>query len=350
MANYLDLSNVTLSPESVSAASELILREVVTETSLSDYVTIYQGITNKRRIAFSTPNIIGGEEVGACGVPASGSPISAVELEWDPKTVGNRYSICSFDIGSDADKFLGDRSGLGPGQTQEENILLNYVRVQILKEISSQLIIKAFLGNKNAASNQYTTGCNLGYINHLDGFIAQASTIPSGQKISITENTATTTAGQALNPTAAYEYVRRLYYDSMPIPLSAAQSKVLYCTKSIYYGLKQYMRSTNALDKYGISMSGSELYFEDALIKRVSTADYYTTVWKKYQTSPQVLYNTPHWAILTVIDNLGVSLGDPQNTSTLRSFYKPDEYRHYFDYSYMVDAKILDNNMVSIAV
>ena len=239
--NSISLSGLTLSPEYINRASNIFFQQAFVNTNLSDFHRIDQGITSNKYVGYLRPDLITGKALGACGVPQASAQATPYQVTWTPKPTGGRTFICSNDLTSVTNRFVGSQAQADSEQMNEFDYLLQIMEEKVSVEIRNSIFIKSWLGDTAAAAapaGRFSTGFDLGLINQNDGLLKQTLDLPTSQKLPIPENIATTTAGQVLTPARALEIVNSLYGTYSPELLKGQEGKIIYVSRSIFEGCR----------------------------------------------------------------------------------------------------------------
>lgn len=355
--NSLSLSNLTLSPDYIDSASRIMFQQAFLNATLSDYHTIYQGITYNQYMGFLRPDLISGKSVGTCGVPQQGATITPYQKQWTPVKTASKTFICLDDLTSVANKFLGTLPDQSQEQKAESEYLMELLSQKIAAEIGNSIFLKVWLGDTAAAiapSGKFSTGFDLGFINQNDGLLKQCTTIPSSQYLAITENSQTTTDGQVLTSARAFEIVNTLYKTKATSLLKGQRDKIFYVSETVYDGLREAAVSTSNIGTYGLTLDikagqPASIYFFDIEVKPCYNHSQFIKAYKSYTILGQALLGNPHFAVLTTKDNIPVGLGSVNSLTDLKMYPELGNYGFNIDWTVLYDSKILDTNLIAAA-
>ena len=197
----LDVSGLTLNPEEVTDASQIVVEKVFVQGELNQIHDVHMGIQHKKQIVFVDNLGVGGEALTGC-TPAEQDGLVFTEKFWDPALIAGRFTHCANDLPQLLKLFrkaqrvepdFYDRQG-----SQEMGLLM----AKIIEALKVSVSAKAWLSDTAAAvqpgGNFTIAGFNAGLWDQIDGLWKQIFADGAVPVYTISENAGGTYAAQVL--------------------------------------------------------------------------------------------------------------------------------------------------------
>ncbi len=356
MAEILDLSTLTMSPEEATEVSKAILEATITGGDLSEYHEIETGIHHKTQIPFIGNLGLIGKKITGCDRNENPSQIPLTEKFWDPVLIGDRLAHCATDVNSLMKLFkkakkinpdFYDRIG-----SEEFGLIIAKVD-QALKKMNNRLVwFGDTAANNVTGGGVISDGIDVSYFNIIDGLFKQIyAEIPTTAKnyVEISENDGADYAAQKLQADTALNTFRAMhngidarFFEAIE---DGAQPEFLVTRE-----LQQNYWDT--LEKKSLSFSLAET--TDGVTKMsyrgipVKVRHDWDSNIRSYQDNGTKL-NLPHRAILTSKENIPVGTVSEDDLNNLDSFYDKKDKKNYIDFDLKLDVKHLLDYMTVAA-
>src|SRR4028119_748728 len=203
MANLIDVSALTLNPQEVTEASQIIFERTFNSPAITDIHSIETDIEMKKQIVFANRinRVIGKLSVGCTPNPETGFTMS--QKYWDPAREDFRLEHCQGDMPVLL-KLFKKYSKMNPDfynivGSEEMGVLI----AAIEDVMTESLLTKAWFSDKSAAlianGGVFTAGSDVTRFNTFDGLFKQIfADIPTtaSNYVAITKNSGANYAAQ----------------------------------------------------------------------------------------------------------------------------------------------------------
>ena len=344
MASKIDVSELTLNPEEVRDAGQIILEKEFINGVLSDNHSIETGIEHDKNIVFAGKIVDSLIADNGCA-PAEGGTLGFTELTWSPKTYSTRYTHCAGDM-NNLLKIFKKAKRMNPDfydQVDSEAMGLFAARVgTMLREVLPKKVwFSDTTANVHTAAGVFTTGTTLGLWNVIDGLWKQIfAGISSGDEnyVEISKNSGATYAAQKLAPDDAYNVFEEMV-DAMDERLSEDVDARIYASSSMCKNYRKTLRNKTLNAGFiEIAENGKKvLYFDNLPIVEMFVWD--STI--KASQNNGTIHNLPHRALITTPDNIPVGTLATEDFEELDSFYDKTLKSNIMDVALSLDTKFL---------
>ena len=355
MAQALDLTGLTLSPQEAQLASEAVFEKVFAKPELNEAHFVQTGIQMKTQIPFFGKfGLVGKVDPGSCGVNASTEYIKPTEKFWDPALVSFRLPHCQSDVLQLFKLWKRSPSAVAMWEDVDDE-LLAFIQSRVADAtLEAALRISSF-GDKaadNVAGGGYiTNGVDDSFFSMLDGFWKQtyaAVTAATLQKITIDENGEATYAAQnALDASRAIDVMRQMYENADARMFAGDNMPVYQITRSLFNNFVAYLEDKSLGFMLNRAEEGKTDRYQYRGIPIIVRYDWDRNI-KAYEDNGTTL-RLPHRAILTDIRNVPIGTSDENDFTTFNMFYDQVSKKHYTDVAMYLDAKLLEEYAAIVA-
>lgn len=353
MAKIVDLSVFNFSTEEIRNINELIMEEIIQAPELAVLHTIYPGVVTDKYVGF-----IG--EGGMVGLPAQDCDpvpqqwnIQGEQKIWKPK----RWEVFLTECWKDLENTMAVYSlnkGVNVGDLTNTDYMA--IVVQVLGAAIKKMIWRfAWFGDTDADNFSnggiLTNGVDPEYFRLIDGFWKQLNTaVPVGdqKRVAIAANTATTTQAQfdQLTGQITYETLVNLYQQAS-IVLRNQPDVIFACTQSFADGYMKYLEGKDLETTYfNLSEGVKALSFRGIPVVPFAIWD---EMIYNYENNGTKL-NNPHRCLLTTKSNLAIGVAGEDVLSEVDVWYEKKEDRNYMRSRDSIDAKLLQENLLTLAI
>lgn len=349
----IDLSGLTLNPREIEEASKAVFEKVFAKEEIASIHGIQTGIDMQTQIPFFgkfDPFLL--VDPSACGTNTIAQTIATSQKYWTPKTLSGRLSHCQGTLTDGLWKMWRTAKMKNPDAWEEiDNEELAFLQDRLVDAIADDILLKSFFGDTAAAvtpAGDLTAGTTVGLFTPFDGFWKQILTGVAATTVyryTITENAGASYAAQAaLASDRAYLAFVDIY-DNADSRLFKS-NPVFQVTRSIYNNYRGYLESK--------SLSFDVSRTEDGTTKDsfrgipIIIRDDWDRNIKTYFDNGTT-YLDPHRIILTDINNIPIGTLSEEDFGKLDIWYERKDKTHYMDAALSLDAKLLEEYMISVA-
>jgi len=349
----LNPSDLTFNGEEIRSIREAILEQVFAKPAVTDFHTVYEDIVTKKQIAFL--GRLG--KITRVDAGCSSSPLSAgitnSEKFWEPVRFEIWLSECYTNLEDTFFVWAKQRGLAEPDLTGTD--FAAFLVERMTDAMYEDTLRIAWLGDTDAESVDATpsgilsAGVSPLDYNQIDGFWKQLFAIGTAtptQRTTISENALSTKAAQdALANNRAF-----LTFQSMmnkaDYRLRSAQNKVMLVTMSLLDNYATYLESQgNDASFIRIEQGFSVLRYRNLEIIGVDLWDRYI----RADFDNGTKYDIPHRAVLTTKENIALGVDAASALADIDQWFERKDKTTNFRGGYKMDAKVLENYMVSLA-
>lgn len=352
MAGTLDLSKLTFCGEIVQLLSELIFDEVARDSEIQAFHTIYPNIVTKREVGrIGSGGLVGTAGMG-CNPVATNWKIPVRKYTFTPHEWEVYLSMCYTDL-EDTVAVYSLRTGVDIGDFTDTDYM-NIV-IEALSKAMKSFWWRLHWFNDVSAKNvsdggTITDGIELKYFNILDGFwkqITEQAVAVSKQRVTITENTGASYTAQDIEPAAAKEYLKELYYKA-PLVLREQNDGFMLVTQSIYDAYAQNFQDACCLESSRIALLNGMKVLSMSGIPVVPIHEWDTIIHNYEDTGTK--WNNPNRAIYTTKSVLAVGMDNPNAFDEFKTWYNQDEEKVKTKAKGKADAVLANPDMFQVAI
>lgn len=360
MANFFDVTGLTLSPEETKGLSMAISEAVFKNPKLNEFHDIVEGIKNDQKVTIlnQLSGLAGRVQTG-CTPAANETAGAATVKTWALKYISDRWTQCYVDL---MPTFW--RYALKPGtdkpdlSSTEFAAYLQSFLAPYIEEIILRVIYFGDTAITNGTNNNLSAG-QLPYFNMLNGFWKQIATGVAGStipNIAIAKNAGVSYVAQAFDATDRTNQVVTTAFESAWLAADTRlrdknrSDLVIISTQSVadQYWLERtkasgiqlaYERTESGLDK---------LMFNGIDVIPMPFLDRTLSAYFGDDATPVKTIN-PHRAILTTKKTLKVGTESVGTMTELDGFHDKKAKDYSVDWGSSMDSKIaLDYEVVAI--
>lgn len=359
MSSQIDFSLLTLNTEEARSSAECVFQKQFYRPELTAIHNIQTGVEMDRYIPiFGRFGLVGKVDPGSCGSNEETGTIPVSQKTWTPKLISGRLIHCQSDI-PDKLKFW-KKSRIAKNTWEEiDNEAKAFVEDSVIEAINNSVIRIAEFSKTTASpvgdgtgDETLTAGTTKTYFNMLNGMWQQIEADAAlgvnakGYRYEITQNAeATKTAQLTLEADSALKIFRSLYENIKPEAFEG--QLVLQVTKSLMDNWKAFLEDKSLVFQLNQTEQGASTYTYRG-IPIVERKDWDRII-KTYYDNGTTLY-LPHRALLADINNIPIGTSDTESIGTLGSIYDPVTKKHYIDFAYKIDCKVLVEEEIAYAI
>lgn len=346
MANF-NFDNVTLSPKEVQELSAAIFEVAFANPELSKMHKIFEGIDMKTQILLFSSMGKQGLPANGCDPQDSDAGIVATQKYWENNKIEVRIPYCVTDL-PELLKVFGTKSNKYDVEGSEE---IKMLASRLLEALDETILRLGWFGDKDAenvlSGGTITNGVNVDYFKSVDGIWKQIFAGVSAGKIkraTIASNANASYATQELNAGEALTAMRKVYNQS-DSRLKNNKEAIFIVTQTVY---------DNFLDKLedaGLSAVG-QLAINDGVMtyrgREIVVADFMDRIITADQDNG-TKYNLPSRIVFTTPSNIPLGTLDQNEFKELAVWYDKTDRKVYTENIFSLDAKVLEEYLISVA-
>lgn len=336
-------------------AKEYIWIPVINYGNLDDFFKVLTDIKTKQQVTFiKYIDKITHVDTG-CDSVAVNKQLVFTQKYWDPNPVEALLTQCYTDLyGTSFEKTL-------KGGTEKYDLVGTPVEALMLeamvKAADNDLKRMIWLGNKSILAANLTNGsADVGNYNQVNGIwqrLVAAVVANQTPRYTITENSASTTAGQALAAGRARVILRQVYRNQkMVLKQMNKKAKRFFVTREIYDNYSEDLSANDHLESARTQLvDGTDtLTFEGIPLEIVDVVDSYLATDFTFGTGANTTITNPHRVALTVKDNIQFSVDtNVPYPVAFESWTEKKEKRWYGRALYELDVQIAFEELCSVA-
>ena len=355
----LNPAQVTWNGKEVAALSETIFESVFVNPKLGEIHTIVTDIVAKQQIVYMGLLGLVGKKGAGCD-PTSDTPSASMsEKFWMPESISMRIEEC-YDTYEASFFVWSQNKGIKRADLTNTD-LMAFIEERSVTGLDEAKLRHAWFGDTDAATvtdspaGILTSGTDVSFFNAIDGFFKQIYAIvaadSSVKAASITKNAGVSYAAQAFDSTDVTNKVVMSYLqlclDNSDVRLSDRDDKMFVVTKSVYDQLKrEYKSYGNIADSFMMNINGiPTLTFDGVPVVKFS---FWDRMIRSYQDNGTKWYQ-PHRIVLTTKANLQIGVESEEALAGLDVFYDKKSKNNYIDAQFKMDAKVVEDYMISVA-
>lgn len=347
MASQINFAGLTLNSDEARDASQVIFETFYTRPELTRIHAIQTGVLMNRYIPIlGQLGLVGKVDPGGCSTNAV-SVTTASNKQWTPVLVSGRISHCQADV-PDLLKFWSKDMTAKDVWANVDQAMWNYITGYMSEAVLNSVIRLAEFGDTAAevigSGGTLTAGTDKTYFNSLNGVWKQFFTDQAGSALTyrytIAENSGATYALQsALADDRAYQVMKDLYDNCDSRMFADGRMPVFQITRSLWNNWVAYVENKSGAYRPELLQDGTtkETFRGVPIVVRHD----WDRIIKAYYDNGTTLY-LPHRAILTDLNNIPIGTSDEESMSSFDSIYDPVTKKHYMDFAYRLDCKILE--------
>lgn len=357
MASKIDYSSLTLNAREAQNVNEAVFSKTFTRPELATIHGLQTDVDMDRFIPiYGQFGLVGKVDPSSCSVNTSGETIPVAQKKWEPKLISDRLIHCQKDISSLVKLWQLSRKAAG---TWEE---INNEQVAFINDRLSDAVYQSILRISSFGDTAADTVANGGVLKNgtdkafwtmLDGMWKQIFTdqalgaTAKAVRYTITENSEATEAAQlALASGRAYLAMESMLADIDSRVFEGNSKPAFQMSNTMFTNYKNYLREKSlnfTLDKTTSNLSGLNFDGYPIIVRH----DWDRFI-KTYENDGTVR-NLPHRIVLADINNIPIGTSDAESMSEFTSVYDPITKKHYMDFAYKIDMKVLEADQIAVA-
>ena len=347
MANF-DFSNLNLNPREVEEISKVIFEQVFTNPALEKMHRIEEGIDMKTQIVLMNKLGLVSRASTGCSPQESDAGLVASQKYWEPSKLETRFGFCKdTEIPVLLKAF---------GRQQNKFDMTGSPEVQILAQklaegLDESVRTLAWFGDKDAAivasGGTISDTADVTLVNTVNGFWKQIFAGVTAGKIkrtTIGANTGSTYTAQELSAGEALTSLRNAY-NQADSRLKNSSDSQFYVTQSIYDNF------LDRLEDAGLNAVG-QLAINDGVMsyrgKEIIVANDWDNHIAEYEDNG-TKYNLPNRIVFSTPENLPIGTLDKGEFKEVNIWYDATLRKVFIENLYSLDAKVLEEYMISVA-
>lgn len=350
----LDPNDLTWNGKEAMDLSEAIYKKVFITPGLSSIHQMMTGIKAKTQLPFLGSLGLVGKKKTACDTTPNPGGISMSEKFADPEWITDRFEEC-WDTLAPSFFVWGLKEGIKKEDLTDTDFA-NFLEDKIAEAMMKAIFRIAHMGKVTedtiANGGQLVNGTDKDYFNIIDGMWTQAisiATADTNRRVTITKNAAATFALQKFDAAdvtnkVAETLFQDLYYNA-DFRVRGLEGLMILCTQSVADQYAKELRSRNLDASYTRIEGGYKaLMFEGIPIVPIS---YWDVLISTYYHNGTKAY-LPHRAILVSKENIPLITENESSLSELKAGYYDYGKKYYVDFGFLLDMKILDDELVQV--
>lgn len=358
MGSVIDYSLLTLNPAEAQSASEAVFKKTLQSPELTSIHAIQTGVEMDKYIPiFGRLGLVGRAAQGGCVSNVVQSSIPVTQKQWTPKLIQDRIEHCQEDIPQLLKMWK--RSRIAKNLWSNiDNEALAFIEDRLYDAIQESIIrITEFNATTHSpvgddtGDQLLTAGTNKAFFNILNGMWAQIFALIANNKIyryTITENAAATKTAQLnLASDTALKVFRALYANIPAQAFGRGSNLVIQCTRSLLNNWIDYLEGQSLGYTLTRAEQGSNQW-QYRGIPIIPRPDWDNIIRTYFDNG--ITWYLPHRAILADINAIPIGTSDTNSLYSLTSEYNSYHKKHVIDFAYRIDCKVVDEELVAVAV
>jgi hypothetical protein len=349
----LNPSDLTFNGEEIRSIREAILEQVFIKPAVTDFHTIYEDIVTKKQIAFlGRLGKITRTDLG-CGSTPLSAGITNSEKFWEPVRFEIWLSECYTNLESTFFVWAKQRGINEPDLTGTD--FAAFLVERMSDAMFEDTLRIAWLGDTSAESVDATpsgilsAGVNPLDYNQLDGFWKQLFAIGTANSSIVTSISENALGTKALQDNLAADRAFLVFQGLMTkadFRLRGATDKIILATQSLVDNYATYLETQgNDASFIRIEQGFTTLRYRNLEIVGVDLWDRYI----RADFDNGTTYDVPHRAVMTTKANIALGVDASSALGDIDQWFERKDKTTNFRGGYKMDAKVLEDYMVSLA-
>ena len=356
MATAIDYTNWTLNPEEARETSDLVFESLfATPNSLAELHEVMTGVDMDKFIPILGQfEEVGLKDPGDCTTNAIGD-IPSSEKKWIIELISGRLTMCEAEV---PELIKVWKRAMVANKLWEEidNEKMAFITERLVNVILRSILRLSSFGSTTASNylagsgdENITVGLSPALFTPIDGLWKQVYTDQAGaaliSRTTIAENALATYALQLdLADDAAKDAFQGMYEGIAPEAMD--KNLAIQCTRTLFLNYMSTLEATQQAFSIEKLESGQRALTYRGL-QVIERPDWDRIIQKYFDSG--VVYENPHRAVLTYKENIPIGTSDEQSMSEVDSFYDKTDKKHYTDFAYRIDMKILLEAEIAVA-
>lgn len=349
MANF-DVTSLTMGPDEVRNVSEIVFEKSFTNPKLEKMHAIEEGIELKKQIVFMGKMAAQGRPSDGCNPADVDAAITATEKFWERNEVSIRMKHCKEDLPQLFKAFVKKMKALESYDLEGAEELA-FLADQLIEAINDAIYRLVWFGDKSASNvtggGVIKDGEDVELFTSVDGIWKQIFAGVTAGKIkrfTVDKNAGASYEAQELAGQEPLTIMRKVYNQADSRLKNDAGAQFIV-TQSIADAMYDMLEDASLAAKGGIKETEDGLTYRG---KQVIVADFQDRTIAAYEDNGTKL-NMPHRVVFSTPENLPIGTLDKGSFSDLSSWYEKKERANYTESIFTLDAKLLEEYMISVA-
>lgn len=351
MSALLNISNLTLNPKEQNDFGKFILELTFNKPELRAMHTVFEGVSMKEQIVLASQIALSGKKANSCTRQSSGKQSVLTQKYWEPVGIEDTFVNCQADMNglfkAYFDKIQSYREKYDITGSDEQLFIANLV-----EEAMNDTILRAiwFGDTEVAASGASTAGLidgnNAYAFNYFDGLWKQIFAGVTANKI--TKIDLSSIAGGEPTASEALKAFDDVYRAADPRLRSNTDAK-FYVSGQLYLGLMYAYRDEAFNFTLEVAENGRQVlkYFGHEIVNMEGIWDNNLQYFEADSTDHEAYL--PNRIVFTMPANIPVATLNEDDMTTLESWYNQDERVNKVAYGFSLDAKVIDEKLITVA-
>jgi len=353
--------SVTTNPKELAEISKFVIERVKEAPEFNKIHKLQTGVKMKEQIGFASQFSMMGIADNLGGTrPTSGAGMTFTEKFWECENVGDTIPIAIAQL-PQLFKAWGDKLTKFKDQydASSNNEFLSLITLMMEQGVKDSIMRVGWLGDKGVVeAGAGTAGLidlatNGKFYNPLNGLWDQIFTLAGAGDIgytSITQNGEATKAAQySLPANTASAYFEQVY-GKADSRLIADPERIILCNRAMYDNYRQELQAKGVYTNLGYTMFGFVALDWNGI--PVINAD---NIWNRYldsqfaATNANLAYYLPNRIVFTTPSNIPMATLNEADFGEVESHFEWKDRATYLAFGYTLDAKVLENYLISVA-
>lgn len=358
MATGIDISAITLNLKEETDLQNFILERLFDRPELRRLHGVETGIkVNTQIVLASRMGMTGIKGDGTCDRKSSGAQSVLSEKVWTPAGIEDTISHCNVELNGLFKEYF-DKINSYIEKYEIEGTDLEVFIATLFEETIYPTILRAsWFGDTNvAAADAGTAGLidagNVQFFNYFNGLWEQIFTAVGTSDIAryeIAKNSEATKAAQIALASGEADTIMQKVYDQADSRLRSSPDKQFYVTRHIFDEYKSWLKSKGIAFTIEYTVDGlPEIRWDGIPVINMEI------IWGENMklftdNTTNNAYYLPNRCVLTTPDNIKIGTINENDFTSIESWYNRDERKYKMSYGLGLDAKLIEEYMISVA-
>lgn len=348
MASTISVSSLTMNPKEQSDFAKFVVELTFQKPELRAMHQVFEGVTMKSQIVLASQLGLTGKKANGCERQSSGAQSVLSQKYWEPVGIEDTFETCQAEVDglfkAYFDKIKNYREMYDITGSDEQLFIASLVEESMNDTIARAI----WFGDTDvAASTSDTAGLidsdNAYAFNYFDGLWKQIFEGVSGSTITKVDLTGVT-------PTAAEAY-KAIFdvYKAADGRLRGNTDAKFYVSGKMFLGLMEYMQTESVNFTLDYTLNGFPVikFLGHDVINMESIWDKNLQYFEADSTNHGAYLENR--IVFTIPANIPVATLNEGDMDTLESWYNQDERVNKTAYGFTLDAKVIDEKLITVA-
>lgn len=347
----LNLQNLTLNPQEISDFKQIIMKASMENPAITALHNVQEGVKMKSQIVLADKLGLNGLKSTGCARTESTAMSTLTQKYWEPAQIEGYFEICQQEVDGLFKAYSSKIKSFKDLYDIEGSDEAMFVAHLISRAASDTIMRAVWFGDTNVAAATSSTsglvdGTNTVYFDYFDGIFAQIFAGVAGGSIKRTSLASITT--QTVTAAQAYSAVLNTYKSASP-ELRANSDAKFYVTGQMYLGLVEYLQTESVNFTLDTTINGFESvkFLGKTVVNCESIFDSTMQLFNTNSTDGKVLF--PHRIIFTTPANIPVGTLSSGDFENVEIWYDQNARLNKMAYGVSLDAKVLDETLITVA-